>query len=72
MKKITAKISLDHSELVVILDGNPEMEDEITIPLYGRGVVSGLNDNYMDTGHTYVMVKWANGIEDQFRYELKV
>lgn len=54
-----ATVSLEHTDFTIILPKQPEMEDQITIPLFGTGVVSGLNFNYKDTGETWVMIKFS-------------
>lgn len=66
-----ALISPEHDEVTLILPTEPQMAEEITVPLYGVGVVSGLNTNYQDSGQSYLMVKFnKDGKETQFPYVL--
>lgn len=69
MKKIIGQVSLDHKDSIVFsLDQSPEIEDEINIRLFGRGLITGVNDNYKDTNQTWIIIKWESGEEQHFQY----
>ncbi len=70
MKTIQAKLSLEHHNYCFVLDIEPQMDDVIEIPIWGHGIVIGINDNYQDTGQTWVMVKWSDH-EGHYQYILK-
>lgn len=61
---------MESEQFLAILNQKPNMEDRITLPLYGNGIVIGLNDNYMGTDQTWVMVKWNDGRESQLQYKV--
>lgn len=68
MNILDGHISLDSPEFLVVFSQKPSMTDRIHIPLYGKGEVVGLNDNYAGTDQTWVMVKWEDGRSSQFQY----
>lgn len=71
MKFLTGTVSFDHEEYTIILDAEPELEDRIKVPLFGDGIVTGLNSNYKGTDETWVMVQRPDGKTMQFRYVLR-
>lgn len=70
MKNIKGNISLEHEDFLIILDKIPEMEDLIEMPIYGKGTVSGLNNEYKGTEQTWIMVQWQDKSSTQFQYLL--
>lgn len=70
-KTIEAKISLDHSDtMVMALNATPEMRDTIKF-LGGIGTVDALNSNYKGTDETWLIVKWSDGTQESYRYLFK-
>lgn len=67
---VIATVSLEHEAFTLVLPAHPQMDDDVQVPIFGKGRVTGLNPDYKGEGETWTMLRFGSGKESQFPYVL--